>query len=160
MGLFLHEVYDGNSNKSDTSPNEFIESSKRLKDKKILIVDDDMRNVFSLTAALEQQGAEITVARNGQESLDKLKEDPDQDAVLMDIMMPVMDGLEAITKIRGDLDLGDLPIIALTAKAMKNDREECLSAGANDYMAKPVNIEKLVGLLKVWMPHGGLGGRA
>lgn len=154
VGLFLHEVYDGNSDNIKQSAKEFIASSERLKDKRILIVDDDMRNVFSLTAALEQQGAEITVARNGQEALDRLKEDPDQDAVLMDIMMPVMDGLEAIQKIRGELDLSDLPIIALTAKAMKNDREECLSAGANDYMAKPVNIEKLVGLLKVWLPHG------
>ncbi len=158
VGLFLHEVYDEKSHKVEDSARDFVESSKRLKEKKILVVDDDMRNVFSLTAALEQQGAEISVARNGQEAIDKLKEDPDQDAVLMDIMMPVMDGLEAIEKIRDDLGFGDLPIIALTAKAMKNDREECLSAGANDYMAKPVNIEKLIGLLKVWLPRKGHGG--
>ena len=160
VGLFLHEVYDESASKEDHTAKEFVESAKRLNEKKILIVDDDMRNVFSLTAALEQQGAEIAVARNGQEALDKLQEDPDQDAVLMDIMMPVMDGLEAISKIRGDLEMGDLPIIALTAKAMKNDREECLSAGANDYMSKPVDIDKLIGLLKVWLPRNGQGRRS
>lgn len=149
VGLFLHEVHE-DSGVSQTHQ-DFVKSSEKLKNRKILLVDDDMRNIFSLTAALEGQGAEVSAAKNGQEALDALMKDPDQDAVLMDIMMPVMDGLEAIKKIRSELGLTDLPVIALTAKAMRADREESLAAGANDYMAKPVDVQKLVGLLKVWM---------
>ena len=122
-----------------------------LRGKKILIVDDDVRNIFALTAALEQKGASIEVARNGREALNKLKDNPSVDLVLMDIMMPEMDGYETMRAIRKNSIFSHLPIIALTAKAMKGDREKCIDAGASDYISKPVDTEKLVEMLQVWL---------
>nr|WP_106778974.1 response regulator [Lysinibacillus timonensis] len=119
--------------------------------KKILLVDDDIRNVFALSSVLEMVGYEIVFAENGIESLHVLQTQKDIDLVLMDIMMPEMDGYEAIQKIRNELNLSDLPIIALTAKAMKEDREKCLAIGASDYIAKPVNPDQLISLMKVWL---------
>jgi len=120
-------------------------------DKTILVVDDDMRNVFALTNLLEDKGVKVVIARDGLESLEKVKLHPEIDLVLMDIMMPRMDGFEAISKIRAQPENGELPIIALTAKAMKGDRTKCIEAGANDYLAKPVDTDKLLSILKVWL---------
>ncbi len=127
-----------------------IENAK-LTGKKILLVDDDIRNVFALSSVLEMHGYEIEFAENGVESLKVLETQTDIDLILMDIMMPEMDGYEAIQRIREDLKLMDLPIIALTAKAMKEDREKCLAIGASDYIAKPVEPEQLISLIKVWL---------
>lgn len=121
--------------------------------KKVLIVDDDIRNVFALTIALENQQIEVAVANNGREALQALEDFPDFDLVLMDIMMPEMDGYEAMRVIRSNNLHADLPIIALTAKAMKNDREKCLEAGASDYISKPLNMDQLLSLMRVWMAH-------
>jgi len=122
-----------------------------LEGKTILLVDDDMRNVFALTSVLEAKGLNIIVARNGIESLEKLKEHRDVALVLMDIMMPKMDGYEAMREIRKDERLKKLPIIALTAKAMVGDRAKCIEAGANDYLAKPIDTDKLLSMLRVWL---------
>ena len=120
--------------------------------KKILLVDDDIRNIFALTSALEQKGAIVLVGRNGHEALEKLELDPQIDLVLMDIMMPEMDGYEATRQIRKQKRFANLPIIAVTAKAMKDDQEKCIEAGMDDYVSKPVDLEKLLSLMRVWMP--------
>ena len=122
-----------------------------LSGSKILLVDDDMRNVFALTSVLEERNIEIVVAKDGVESLERLEEVEDIDAVLMDIMMPRMDGYEAMRQIRNQSKFKKLPIIALTAKAMKGDRNKCIEAGASDYLAKPVNPDKLISMLRVWL---------
>ena len=122
-----------------------------LKGKKILLVDDDVRNIYAISSILEMHGLNIVFAENGAESLELIKETPDFDLVLMDIMMPEMDGYEAIRRIRAQEEFNQLPIIALTAKAMKEDREKCLAAGASDYIAKPVDPDKLVSLMAVWL---------
>jgi CheY-like chemotaxis protein len=117
----------------------------------ILIVEDDARNVFALTSIFEPKSAKVEIARNGREALDHLRQHPGVDLVLMDIMMPVMDGLEATREIRKQPQFAKLPIIALTAKAMIDDREKCLEAGANDYIAKPLDVDKLLSLARVWI---------
>lgn len=124
---------------------------KALKDKTILITDDDMRNIFALSSALQVYDINIVIANNGKQALEKLDEMPDIDLVLMDIMMPEMDGYEAMQHIRRHKEYKKIPIIALTAKAMKNDREKCIEAGANDYIAKPVDIDQLLSMLRVWL---------
>jgi signal transduction histidine kinase/CheY-like chemotaxis protein len=121
--------------------------------RRILIVEDDVRSIFALTSALEPRGAAIEVARNGKEALRRLEADPRVDIVLMDVMMPEMDGLTATQEIRKQHAPSRLPIIALTAKAMPDDRERCFEAGANDYIAKPVDVDKLISLCRVWMPR-------
>lgn len=120
--------------------------------RRILLVEDDVRNIFALSSVLEPLGAQLLVARNGREALDALLKDAQVDIVLMDLMMPEMDGLTATREIRKRPELRDLPIIALTAKAMQDDRRNCLEAGANDYIAKPIDVDKLVSLCRVWMP--------
>lgn len=124
---------------------------KNLAGRKILIVDDDMRNVYALSTALEAEQAEIVSASDGKESLEILKQNLDTQLVLMDIMMPEMDGYDAMKHIRQTLNLTQLPIIALTAKAMAGDREKCIAAGASDYITKPVDIQKLLTLIKLWL---------
>jgi CheY-like chemotaxis protein/signal transduction histidine kinase/CHASE3 domain sensor protein len=124
---------------------------KALKDKTILITDDDMRNIFALSSALEAYELNILIANNGLEALEKIKDHPEINLVLMDIMMPEMDGYEAMRQIRAMKKHASLPIIALTAKAMKNDREKCIEAGANDYISKPVDVDKLISMLRVWL---------
>jgi len=111
-----------------------------------------VRNIFSLTSALEQKGFVVEIGRNGFEALARLDEVPGIELVLMDIMMPGMDGLEAMRRIRQNPRLQKLPIIAVTAKAMKDDQEQCLAAGANDYLAKPIDLDRLFSLLRVWTP--------
>jgi len=129
--------------------------------RRILVVEDDARNIFALTSILEPKGAKIDIARNGREALAVLERNEAErhdgdprgfDAVLMDIMMPEMDGYAAMREIRARAQWKKLPIIALTAKAMRDDHEKCLEAGANDYIAKPLDIDKLLSLLRVWMP--------
>ncbi|HAF92744.1 MAG TPA: two-component system sensor histidine kinase/response regulator, partial [Pseudomonas sp.] len=120
--------------------------------KKLLLVDDDMRNIYALSAQLEELGFDIHLANNGREALEALDESPDFDIVLMDIMMPEMDGFAATEEIRKDPRLAKLPIIAVTAKAMKDDQDRCLRAGANDYLAKPIDLDRLFSLIRVWLP--------
>ena len=124
-----------------------------FKDTKILIIDDDVRNVFALTSVLEAHGMEVLYAENGKDGIELLLRNPTADLVLMDIMMPGMDGMEAMRRIRADGRFARLPIIAITAKAMKDDQEQCLAAGANDYLAKPIDLTRLYSLLRVWMPN-------
>jgi signal transduction histidine kinase/CheY-like chemotaxis protein/CHASE3 domain sensor protein len=118
---------------------------------KILLADDDMRNIFALSVVLEEAGFTVIIASNGREVLEKLEETEDISLVLMDVMMPEMDGIEATRQIRQNPEWANLPIIAVTAKAMRGDREECIRAGANDYISKPVDIDKLLSLIKVWI---------
>ncbi|WAE52251.1 response regulator [Stutzerimonas frequens] len=150
--LFLHKV------ESDMPPErqKMLKSArsreKAFEGRKILVVDDDVRNVFALTSALEQKGALVEIARNGLEAIDRLQHDGTIDLVLMDIMMPEMDGFTAMQEIRKDSRFAKLPIIAVTAKAMKDDQDRCLSAGANDYLAKPIDLDRLFSLIRVWLP--------
>ncbi len=155
--LFLHQV------ESTLAPErqEMLKAARnresRLEGRRILVVEDDVRNVFALSSVLEPRGIAVTIARNGREALDALERAPADaptaiDLVLMDIMMPEMDGLTAMREIRKRSEWKNLPIIALTAKAMKDDQEKCLAAGANDYIAKPLDVEKLLSLVRVWMP--------
>ena len=126
---------------------------QRLSGRKILIVDDDLRNIFALTSALEPHEMKLTLAENGRKGIEALRANPDVELVLMDIMMPEMDGFEAMRLIRKMPEYRNLPIIALTAKAMKGDRERCIEAGATDYIAKPVEIDQLLALMRVWLPE-------
>ena len=122
-----------------------------LSGKKVIIVDDDIRNIFALTSILELQEMEVVYAENGRAGLEKLRETPDIDVILVDIMMPEMDGYEVMHLIRKMPEYASLPLIAVTAKAMKVDRSKCIEAGASDYIAKPVNNEELLGLLRIWL---------
>jgi CheY-like chemotaxis protein len=127
------------------------QSDEALRGRKILVVDDDVRNIFALTSLLEQHGVNVFSAETGTEAISVLNQDEEIDAVLMDIMMPEMDGYETMRRIRANPRHRLLPILALTAKAMKGDREKCLEAGASDYIAKPVNTEELLALLRIWL---------
>ncbi|MDA8165396.1 MAG: response regulator, partial [Desulfobacteraceae bacterium] len=149
--LFLHRVEKNLPRAQQEMLNTLHHRESAFAGRTILLVDDDMRNVFALSSVLEEQGLETVVARNGQEALDKLAAHPETSLVLMDIMMPEMDGYEAMRRIRSEPAKRQLPIIALTAKAMRGDRNKCLEAGANDYLAKPVDPEKLISLLRVWL---------
>jgi len=119
--------------------------------KNVLIVADDVRNIFSLTSVLEQHGMNVTFAENGKDAIAKLEAAESVDLVLMDVMMPEMDGYETTRAIRDRPKFRNLPIIALTAKAMKGDREKCIEAGASDYITKPVDTEQLLSLMRVWL---------
>jgi signal transduction histidine kinase/DNA-binding response OmpR family regulator/CHASE3 domain sensor protein len=151
--LFLHKVESQLSSERQTMLKTVRGRDRVFDGRTILLVDDDVRNVFALTAALEQRGAKIVVGRNGFEAIARLDEVDAIDLVLMDVMMPGMDGLEATRRIRADGRFNRLPIIAITAKAMKDDQEQCLAAGANDYLAKPIDLTRLYSLLRVWMPN-------
>ena len=151
ISLFLHSVKSKIPEEVIEKPKMIVKSDEVLSGRKILLVDDDMRNVFALSSVLEDYGLEISIASNGKVALEKLNEIDDIDLVLMDIMMPVMDGYEAISKIRAQKKYETLPIVALTAKAMSGDKEKCLSSGASDYITKPVDENKLISMLKVWM---------
>ena len=119
--------------------------------KKVLIVDDDVRNVFALTSVLEGHGMEVLYAENGRDGLESLRANPDVDLVLMDIMMPELDGYETMQTVRKTSGFERLPIISLTAKAMKGDREKSIASGASDYIAKPVDVDQLLSLMRVWL---------
>jgi two-component system chemotaxis sensor kinase CheA len=128
-----------------------IEEDNGFYGKTVLITDDDNRNIFALKTALEQKGMNILIANNGMECLDVLADNKSIDLILMDIMMPEMDGYETMQRIRGMQEYNEMPIIALTAKAMKNDREKCLEAGASDYISKPLKLEQLFSVMNVWL---------
>jgi CheY-like chemotaxis protein len=117
----------------------------------VLVVDDDLRNIFAITSALESHQATVLYAENGKDGLELLDKHPAIEVVLMDIMMPEMDGYEVMRRIRINEKFRHLPIIALTAKAMRHDREKCIQAGASDYIAKPVDMDKLLSMLRVWL---------
>ncbi|TWI60637.1 signal transduction histidine kinase [Pseudoduganella lurida] len=150
--LFLHKVESELSTERQTMLKTVRSRDRVFEGRRILLVDDDVRNIFALTSALEQKGAIVEIGRNGFEALEKLDTVAEIDLVLMDVMMPGMDGLEATRRIRADARFTRLPIIAITAKAMKDDQEQCLAAGANDYLAKPIDLSRLYSLLRVWMP--------
>ena len=150
--LFLHKVESELSSERQGMLQQVRSRERVFEGRKILLVDDDVRNIFALTNALEQRGVVVEIGRNGFEAISKLNSVDDIDLVLMDVMMPGMDGLEATRLIRADGRYNKLPIIAITAKAMKNDQEECLQAGASDYLAKPIDLDRLYSLLRVWMP--------
>jgi CheY-like chemotaxis protein/GAF domain-containing protein len=124
-----------------------------LSGRKVLVVDDDIRNIFALTAALERYNVTVQYAENGKDGLELLKKTPDVDVVLMDIMMPELDGYEVMRLIRQEEEWKELPIIALTAKAMRSDRDKCIQAGASDYISKPVELDKLLSMLRVWLSN-------
>jgi CheY-like chemotaxis protein len=148
--LFLHQAVNSLPPKSRSVLVQHAKSAPELAGKKALIVDDDVRNIFALTSVLEQQGMVVYNAENGKDGIEVLTNTPGIDAVLMDIMMPELDGYDTI-RIMRKLDAHkNLPIIAITAKAMKGDREKCIEAGASDYLSKPVNTEQLLSLLRVW----------
>ncbi len=149
--LFLHRVEASLPERQREMIRMVHDRDATFKERTVLLVDDDMRNVFALSSVLEDKGLTVVIARDGRESLEKLAQHPEVDLILMDIMMPEMDGYEAMRQIRKDRAHAKLPIIALTAKAMKGDRNKCIEAGANDYLAKPVNTEKLLSLLRVWL---------
>jgi len=150
--LFLHTVESKLSAERQTMLRAARNREKVFEGRKVLLVDDDVRNIFALASALEQKGLQVEIGRNGFEALSKLAEMPDIDLVLMDVMMPGMDGLEATRRIRANPKLAQLPVIAVTAKAMKDDQEQCRRAGANDYLAKPIDLDRLFSLMRVWMP--------
>lgn len=155
VNLFLNKISEsgpqtgttGNGLKNKTT----TKGKDSIKGKKVLIVDDDMRNIFALSSALESYDLNVVIANDGEEAIAKLEEVTDIDIVLMDIMMPKMDGYEATRHIRKQNKWAKLPVIALTAKAMKDDREKCIAAGANDYITKPVDMDRLIALMQLWL---------
>jgi len=149
--LFLHQVAADLPVDKQRMLERLHASDEMLAGRTVLVVDDDTRNIFALSSALERRGMQVLIATTGQEAISILEKSPDVAIVLMDIMMPEMDGYETIVLIRRNPTLRRLPIIALTAKAMKGDREKCLEAGASDYLAKPVNTEQLFSALRLWL---------
>ncbi len=157
VSLFLHQIISELPPEQQKMIRKARHRDALLEGRRILVVEDDIRNVYALTNILEPRGAQVIIARNGQEALDALDRstaNPDTtiDLVLMDVMMPVMDGLTATRHIRQNPSFKKLPIITLTAKAMPDDQQRCIEAGANDYMAKPLDVDKLLSLVRVWMP--------
>jgi CheY-like chemotaxis protein len=154
--LFLHQVESQLPDDRQRMLRTARNRDTALEGRRVLVVEDDARNIFALSSILEPKGAKIDIARNGREALEALSEaDRNRsriDLVLMDVMMPEMDGLTAMREIRRRPEWKKLPIIALTAKAMKDDLERCLAAGANDYIAKPLDVDRLLSLIRVWMP--------
>jgi CheY-like chemotaxis protein len=147
--LLMHRVHESLPPRS----RELIDStspSDPLAGKKVLVVDDDARNVFALLSVFERHHTEVIYAENGKAGLQALKDNPDVDVVLMDVMMPEMDGYECMKAIRADAHTKSVPIIAITAKALKDDREKCIESGASDYLPKPVNIDKLLDAVRLW----------
>jgi CheY-like chemotaxis protein len=149
--LFLHQVESKLPPERQRMLRKARDREHAFEGRRVLVVEDDVRNVFALTSVLEPRGLRVSVARNGKEALQKLDSEP-VDLVLMDIMMPEMDGDEATRQIRLQKRFEKLPIIALTAKAMTDDRQRCLDAGANDYIPKPLDVDRLMSLLRVWLP--------
>jgi len=149
--LFLHRVVADLPESKQQMLARLHGSNEVLSQRRVLVVDDDVRNIFALSTLLENHGMEVTSATNGRDAIEILQRRDDLSVVLMDIMMPGMDGYETMREIRREARFRTLPILALTAKAMKGDREKCLDAGASDYIAKPVNTDQLLSLLRVWL---------
>ena len=152
VSLFLHRVVESLPQDQQRLLSQARQRDALFEGRKILLAEDDVRNIFALTSIFEPLGAQLVIARNGREALQQLEQQADIDLVLMDLMMPEMDGLEAMRALRLRPEWARLPVIALTAKAMPDDRRSCLDAGANDYIAKPIDVDKLVSLCRVWMP--------
>lgn len=155
VNLFLHRLETALPGDKQALLKDLRSQDESFQGRTVLLVDDDLRNVFALMSALEARGFSVVVARNGMEAIETLQKTSPVDIVLMDIMMPKMDGYEAITRIRAMKRYEKLPIVALTAKAMKGDHEKTIQAGANDYLPKPVSLENLFSVLKVWLPVKG-----
>ena len=151
--LFLHSVESELPPDQQRMLRQARQRDAAFEGRKILLAEDDVRNIFALSHVIEPLGAKLEIARNGREALEKVMSDPDIELVLMDIMMPEMDGLTAMREIRKLPGMDRLPIIALTAKAMSSDRQRCLDAGANDYISKPIEVDKLLSLCRVWLSH-------
>jgi CheY-like chemotaxis protein len=149
--LFLHRVEATLPSSTRKMLGRLRTGDGPLHGKKVLVIDDDIRNVFALTSSLEQRGMKVVFAENGREGIERLHQHPNTDLVLLDIMMPEMDGYETARAIRGTPRFEHLPIISLTAKAMKGDREKALAAGASDYITKPVDLDQLVSMMRVWL---------
>jgi CheY-like chemotaxis protein len=149
--LFLHRVVADLPEPKRELLHRLHGSNEVLRGRQVLVVDDDARNIFALTTVLENQEMAVLSATNGRQAIELIESTPDLSVVLMDIMMPEMDGYETMREIRKDARFRTLPILALTAKAMKGDREKCLEAGASDYIAKPVDTDQLLSLLRVWL---------
>jgi CheY-like chemotaxis protein len=149
--LFLHRVVTDLPAEKQKLLERLTISDEDLVDRTVLLVDDDARNIFALSSILERRGMRVLTATTGNEAIGLVESTPELAIVLMDIMMPEMDGYETIGMIRKDPKFRRLPIVALTAKAMKGDREKCLDAGASDYLAKPVNTEQLLSALRMWL---------
>jgi CheY-like chemotaxis protein len=149
--LFLHRVEAKLPENKRRMLEQLHNTDAVFAGKRVLIVDDDVRNIFSLTSVLESHGMNVAFSENGRDALATLENGPDVDLVLMDVMMPEMDGYETTRAIRQNPRFRTLPIIALTAKAMKGDREKCIAAGASDYITKPVDTEQLLSLMRVWL---------
>jgi len=149
--LFLHQIESQLPEAQRQVLSRLHDKETLFQGKKILLADDDMRNIFALGSILEEKGMKIVLAKDGEEAIQQLKENPDTHMILMDIMMPKMDGLETMRQIRSQSHFQKTPIIALTAKAMPHDRNKAIEAGANDYLAKPVDIDKLLSLMRVWL---------
>ena len=149
--LFMHRVEQEMPESHRKIIEEIREKDSSIRGKKVLLVDDDMRNAFALSKFLKHKGLNVTIADNGKKALELLESETMPDIVLMDIMMPVMDGYETMKVIRKNLEFKDMPILALTAKALDTDREECIRCGANDYLSKPIDTKKLLSMLRVWM---------
>jgi CheY-like chemotaxis protein len=149
--LFLHRIVADLPPEKRKMLDRLHRSDEALVGKKVLVVDDDVRNIFALSSVLERRGILVLTAGTGREAIATLESTPEVAIVLMDIMMPEMDGYETMQVIRQNTTFRRLPIVALTAKAMKGDREKCLEAGASDYLAKPVNTEQLLSVLRMWL---------
>ena len=149
--LFLHRIVDKLPPEKRRMLESLHETDEALQGKRVLVVDDDVRNIFALSSLLERHGMTVDSATTGEEAIRLIESTPDLELVLMDIMMPEMDGYEAMRRIRSMEEYRNLPMIALTAKAMKGDREKCIEAGASDYLAKPVDREQLLTLLRLWL---------
>jgi CheY-like chemotaxis protein len=150
-GLYLHRLADAMPEDKRELLLKARESDPVLAGRRVLVVDDDARNLYSITSILERYKMRVLNAENGRKGIETLMKTPDIDIVLMDVMMPEMNGYEAMTEIRRNESFRTLPIISLTAKAMKGDREKCLSAGASDYIPKPVDVDQLLAVLRVWL---------
>jgi CheY-like chemotaxis protein len=149
--LFLHRVFADLPDDKQRMLEKLHRSDDDLVGKSVLVVDDDIRNIFALSSVLERRGMRVLTANTGNEAIQTLEATPGLAIVLMDIMMPDMDGYETMQRIRQNPAFRRLPIVALTAKAMKGDREKCFEAGASDYLAKPVNTEQLLSALRMWL---------
>jgi CheY-like chemotaxis protein len=149
--LFLHRVVTNLPEPKRKMIERLHGSDDALRGRRVLVVDDDARNIFALTTVLENHEMEVVSATNGRQAIETISREQDISVVLMDIMMPEMDGYQTMREIRKDAQFHSLPIVALTAKAMKGDREKCLDAGASDYIAKPVDTDQLLSLLRVWL---------
>jgi CheY-like chemotaxis protein len=149
--LFLHRDLSKLPLEKQRMIEKLHDSDEPLQERKVLVVDDDVRNIFALNSLLERHGMNVITATNGHDAITLLESNPDMSLILMDVMMPEMDGYETMRRIREIPEFRQLPIISLTAKAMKGDREKCLQAGASDYVAKPVNTDQLLSLVRMWL---------